>query len=94
MNIKLAFGAALKKVREYKSMTQEDFSDISSRTYMSTLERGLKSPTIEKVELIAKKLGVHPLTLYTMMYLGTARKDKINKILESVNEDLRKINMS
>lgn len=90
MNIKLAFGIALKKARQYRSMTQEDFSGVSSRTYMSSLERGLKSPTIEKVEKIAIKLEIHPLTLYTLMYQSKSRKYEIESIQKLVNEDLRK----
>ena len=30
-------------------MSQEAFSDVSSRTYMSSLERDLKSPTMHKL---------------------------------------------
>ena len=36
---------ALKTVRKARGLSQEAFSDVSSRTYMSTLERDLKSPT-------------------------------------------------
>ena len=36
---------ALKIVRKARGLSQEAFSDVSSRTYMSTLERDLKSPT-------------------------------------------------
>ena len=53
MELKQAFGAALKKLRSERKLSQEDFSDVSSRTYLSTLERGLKSPTIEKVDELA-----------------------------------------
>lgn len=49
-------------------MTQEDFSDVSSRTYLSTLERGVKSPTLEKIDQICHQLQVHPLTLLAMTY--------------------------
>ncbi len=33
---------------------------VSSRTYLSTLERGGKSPTIEKLDAIAKRMDIHP----------------------------------
>lgn len=35
---------ALKTVRKARGLCQEAFSDVSSRTYMSALERDLKSP--------------------------------------------------
>lgn len=35
-------------------LTQEDFGLVSNRTYLSALERGLKSPTIDKLQEIAQ----------------------------------------
>ena len=69
MDIKNAFAAALKRARAAKRLTQEDFSNVSSRTYVSTLERGLKNPTLDKIEDLAGVLGVHPLTLLTLAYM-------------------------
>jgi transcriptional regulator with XRE-family HTH domain len=69
MEGKLAFGEALRRARKGKRMPQEAFSEISSRTYLSTLERGLKSPTLEKIEAIASVLELHPLTLLASYYL-------------------------
>lgn len=69
MNVKEAFGAALRKARQRKGLTQEDFAIVSSRTYLSTLERGIKSATIEKTVDIAGRLGVHPLTLLIETFL-------------------------
>lgn len=69
MDIKEAFAAALKQVRTAKRLTQEDFSNVSSRTYVSTLERGLKNPTLDKIEDLASVMGIHPLTLITFAYM-------------------------
>lgn len=69
MELKTAFGLALKQLRKSKRKTQEDFSVISSRTYLSALERGLKSPTIDKVEEISGLMGIQPLTLLAATYL-------------------------
>lgn len=69
MELKRAFGLALKQLRSERNLSQEDFSDISSRTYLSTLERGLKSPTLDKVDELASVLEVHPLTLLVGGYL-------------------------
>jgi len=70
MQTNKAFGAALRKVRAAKGLTQEDFVMVSSRTYISTLERGLKSPTLDKVNDIAGVAGLHPLTILAMTYLN------------------------
>lgn len=68
MDINQAFGRALKQLRQQKNLTQEDFANVSSRTYISALERGLKSPTIEKIGQLADVIGIHPLTLYLTAY--------------------------
>jgi len=87
-----AFGAALKRVRISKGLTQEDFSDTSSRTYISTLERGLKSPTLEKIDAIASTLQMHPLSLLTLAYLPKNKSEqKIEKLLEHVNSEILKL---
>ncbi len=69
MDIKDAFAAALKQARTAKRLTQEDFSNVSSRTYVSTLERGLKNPTLDKIEDLASVMRLHPLTLITLAYM-------------------------
>lgn len=69
MDIKEAFATALKQARSAKRLTQEDFSNVSSRTYVSTLERGLKNPTLDKIEDLAGVMRLHPLTLITLAYM-------------------------
>ncbi|WP_317985300.1 helix-turn-helix transcriptional regulator [Pseudomonas putida] len=43
---------------------------MSSRTYLSSLERGLKSLTLEKINQLAGALKVHPLTILVATYIG------------------------
>ncbi len=68
MNNRQALALALRKMRKARKLTQEDFGVVSSRTYLSSLERGLKSPTLEKLEAIADVMGVHPATLILVTY--------------------------
>ncbi|BEP52645.1 helix-turn-helix domain-containing protein [Variovorax sp. V116] len=63
------FGRALRVARRAKGLPQESFDQVSSRTYISALERGLKQPTVAKVDELAAVLGVHPLTLLALSYL-------------------------
>lgn len=49
--------------------SRSDFSNVSSRTYVSTLERGLKNPTLDKIEDLASVMRLHPLTLITLAYM-------------------------
>lgn len=88
MELKTAFGRALKEIRSSRRVTQEDFSQVSSRTYLSTLERGLKSPTIDKVESLASVLGVHPLTLIARSYLLMDEEVLLEDLLTRIKKDL------
>jgi transcriptional regulator with XRE-family HTH domain len=75
MDIRKGFAKALREIRKKTALTQEDFSDVSSRTYLSTLERGLKSPTLDKVSEIASVMGIHPATLIA---IACCRAEKID----------------
>lgn len=78
---------ALRRIRKARGLSQEAFSDVSSRTYLSSLERGLKSPTLNKLEELCEVLEVHPLTLLALAYAGDSSR-KINQILEQVRQEL------
>jgi transcriptional regulator with XRE-family HTH domain len=67
MKIKQIVGDNIRFIREKKGWVQEDLSIVSkiSRTYLSEIERGLKSPTIVTLEKIAKALKVSVAILVT-----------------------------
>lgn len=69
---KYSLASALRTARKARGLSQEDFSDVSSRTYMSVLERDLKSPTVSKLSDICDVLGIHPVTLLALAYGGGA----------------------
>lgn len=88
MELKTAFGLALKQVRNRQQLTQEDFSETSSRTYLSTLERGIKSPTLEKVEQLSKVLEVHPLSVMVMAYLYKEDDQDLSSLLNLIENEV------
>ena len=88
MELKRAFGTTLKRVRVAKGMTQEDFAMVSSRTYLSSLERGLKCPTIEKLDQLANVLGVHPVTLLLASYEERDQQEATASLLEIIRSEL------
>lgn len=67
MERKVAFGLALRKTRMDKGLAQEALAP--SQAYVSEVEAGKKSPSIEKVEDLAIALGVHPVTLFARSFL-------------------------
>ena len=93
MEIKEAFAGALKQARKARGLTQEAFSDVSSRTYISTLERGIKSPTLEKVDVLAKTLGIHPLTLLTLTYMVYSEDSNPSKLINLISKELNHLSV-
>ncbi|MGY3305055.1 transcriptional regulator with XRE-family HTH domain [Pseudomonas sp. PvR086] len=83
-----AFGVTLKRYRIRAGLSQEAFSTVSSRTYISTLERGLKNPTLDKVNEIASALSVHPLTLLTTYYLALDNTLSIDDLMARIRSEL------
>ena len=60
--LKAAIGDALRAKREKLGISQEELAERAGvdRSYISILERGLKSPTLETLERICCALGTLP----------------------------------
>lgn len=87
MAAKNSLAEAIRTVRKARGLSQEAFSNVSSRTYMSTLERDLKSPTIQKLADLCEVMEVHPLSLLTLAYAGSD-PTKIDGLLAQVRQEL------
>ena len=61
-DLKSKVGSVLRAKREKLDLSQETVAERAGvdRTYVSILERGLKSPTIETLERICHVLGTLP----------------------------------
>lgn len=91
MELRQAFAKALRKTRKAHGLTQEDFCEVSSRTYLSSLERGQKSPTLEKIHALAEAMGVHPLTLLTLAYLNLEDNIQLDALENKIRIELNGI---
>lgn len=87
---KHSLATAIRTVRKARGLSQEAFSDVSSRTYMSSLERDLKSPTLHKLTELCEVMEVHPLTLLTLAYAGDST-DKTDELLARVRQELEAV---
>ena len=58
MNIIEIFSKNLKKYRLKKKLSQEKLAELCSfkRTYISSLERGIRTPSLKSIEIISKIL--------------------------------------
>lgn len=90
MAAKHTLSEALKTIRKARGLSQEAFSNVSSRTYMSTLERDLKSPTLNKLAELCDVMEVHPLTLLTLAYAGD-NLQQADQLLAQVRQELETV---
>jgi transcriptional regulator with XRE-family HTH domain len=73
-----AFGAVLREARMERGLSQEDlgFESGYHRTYVSLLERGLKSPSLQTIFELARALNIQPSDLLTRIERTTHCKPK------------------
>lgn len=90
MGAKHTLSEALKTIRKARGLSQEAFSNVSSRTYMSSLERDLKSPTLNKLTELCEVMEVHPLTLLTLAYAGDDMR-RVEQLLALVRQELEAV---
>ncbi|MBI2277086.1 MAG: helix-turn-helix transcriptional regulator [Dechloromonas sp.] len=96
INLHDALAIAIKAIRKSRNLTQEDFGLVSSRTYLSTLERGLKSPTLDKLDEIARVMTVHPASLILLAYSilssnGMPEADTVDTVCQETKILLRQL---
>lgn len=87
---KSSFSLALRTARKARGVSQEEFDTISSRTYISALERGLKQPTVAKVDALAEVLDLHPLTLLALSYAKPGSMD-VRATLAKVQREIEEL---
>jgi transcriptional regulator with XRE-family HTH domain len=77
-----AFAKAVRRLRTLQGLSQEEFGEESGlhRTYVSQLERGLKSPSLRTMQRIAGALGIKLSELITIV-------EQESETLHSAEED-------
>lgn len=63
-----SLAAALRHVRRQQQVLLTDLEDGVTASHLSRVERAERGVTIEKLNEIARQLGVHPLSLLTLAY--------------------------
>jgi transcriptional regulator with XRE-family HTH domain len=94
MELKGALGEVFAQARKSVKLTQEDFETISPRSYISHLERGLSSPTIDKLDQLAGLMGIHAVSLLFQAYLIHDKSLDALQLMTKILEDSKTINES
>ncbi|NWB99764.1 helix-turn-helix domain-containing protein [Pseudomonas gingeri] len=87
MSLNIAFAAVLKAMRASRGLTQRNLAEVSSRTYVSKLERGYSSPTLEMLTTLSGPLNVNPLTLIAMT-LSAESGESVSTLLRRAQEEV------
>jgi transcriptional regulator with XRE-family HTH domain len=90
MSLKTAFAAVLKAMRNHREISQRDLAHVSSRTYVSKLERGQSSPTLEMMSTLSPPLGISPLGLVALT-LATETGQSIKSLIHHVENELNEL---
>ena len=91
MNLRAAFAKAFKNVRKAKGFTQEDFDAVSGRTYISTIERQVHSPSLDKIEALACEMKIKPITLLMLANHYAYPRQTIESQIKTLEKDMKKI---
>lgn len=62
----LSFGQRVREIRQDRGLSQEDLAELAGmhRTYVSSLERGLRNVGLDNILAIAAALDVSPSDLF------------------------------
>ena len=76
-----SFGQSLRQLRLRRGISQEElgFESGYHRTYISLLERGKKSPSLQTIFRLAKALKVEPSEMIERVQSGTAARSKSSR---------------
>lgn len=88
MELRQALGLAIRLIRKSRRLSQEQFDVVSSRTYLSVLERGQKSPTLDKLHHICGVMGIHPAALVCVAY-GLLEAKNPERRIEQIAEEAK-----
>lgn len=86
MELKQALGKAIKELRLSSDLSQESVG--ASQSYISDVERGIKSPSVIKLAELAENMGVHPLTILAKSYLLANPELTVQSLLEQLRQEL------
>ncbi|AGN81901.1 helix-turn-helix domain-containing protein [Pseudomonas sp. GD03651] len=68
MSLRIAYASALRFLRKRSEVSQQQLAPAANPSYVSRLEAGARSVTLDVSQELAKALNVDPLTLLVLAY--------------------------
>jgi transcriptional regulator with XRE-family HTH domain len=90
MSVKNAVAVVLKAMRKARGLSQKNLAEVSSRTYVSKLERGQSSPTLEMMSTLSYPLGLSPLGLVALS-LATETGQSIRSLINHAESEVEEL---
>jgi len=87
MPLKSSFAHVLRAIRNKRSITQRHFADTVSRTYLSKLETGKSSITLDKLEQVSRRLELSPLTLLALA-LSEDTEETVADLIQNLRTEM------
>ena len=87
MSLRTAYAAALQLLRTRGEISQRELADAVDPSYVSRLEAGTRSVTLDVSHGLAKALGVDPLTLLALAY-AAERGQTPRQVVDQLVRDL------
>jgi transcriptional regulator with XRE-family HTH domain len=92
MSIRTAFASALQFLRAHRKVSQKDIAKQIDQSYVSRLEAGEHSVTLEISQELAEALRLDPLSLLTFAY-AVERGLSPREVLSCIQDDLESSNL-
>lgn len=90
MALKSSFAVVLRALRSKRNITQREFADTTSRTYLSKLESGKSSITLDKLEQLSERLDLSPLALLALT-ISEETGEPAAALLDKLGVELREL---
>ena len=87
MSLRIAYASALRFLRKRSEVSQQHLAPAANPSYVSRLESGSRSVTLDVSQELAKALNVDPLTLLVLAY-AAERNQTPQEVMEHLLGDL------
>jgi transcriptional regulator with XRE-family HTH domain len=89
--LKRALGTSLRSYRQARDLPQEGLGP--SQPYISNVEAGRGSASLDKIEQMSEVLGIHPVSLIAAAYITSTERLNVDGLLDQIRMELKIIGL-